>query len=242
MGLGNLLRRIWRFFHPQWTAMTPRQIKEIDRAVAESMAKGSFTTKHRPAAAQPTADQLWTGTTDTTTTGMGIGRAMSDYSGSSSYYAGGGGSGSNYDEYIPPPIPSEPVRLWSMASSRGGVSVSSSRGRDSGYAEQQFHHQQQYQRPSSSATRKYTPSPQLYHRPSYYNNHQQYQQQQQQQQQWGYNEPEQPYYYDEQQLQYSRPQYPPASYYPEGGYARAYVPPVGDDDGIVAGEPVNAPF
>lgn len=221
--------------------MTPKQIKEIDRAVAESMAKGSFTTKHRPTTAPPTGDQLWTGTHGATdrTGSMGIGRAMSDYSGSS-YYAGGGG-GSNYDEYIPPPMPSEPVRLWSMASSRGGVSVSSSRGRDSGYAEQQHH--QQYQRPSSSATRKYTPSPQLYHRPSYYNNHQQYhQQQQQQQQQWGYNEPEQPYYYDEHQLQYSRPQYPPASYFPEGGYARAYVPPVGDDDGIVAGEPVNAPF
>lgn len=212
--------------------MTPKQIKEIDRAVAESMAKGSFTTQNRPTTAPPTGDQLWTGER-TDTTGMGIGRAMSDYSGSS-YYAGGGG-GSNYDEYIPPPMPSEPVRLWSMASSRGGVSVSSSRGRDSGYAEQQH---QQYQRPSSSATRKYTPSPQLYHRPSYYNNHQQYHQQQQ----WGYNEPEQPYYYDEQQLQYSRPHYPPASYYPQGGYARAHVPPVGDDDGIVAGEPVNAPF
>lgn len=241
MGLGNLLRRIWRFFHPQWTAMTPKQIKEIDRAVAESMAKGSFNTKHRPTAAPPTGDQLWTGTHADTSD---IGRAMSDYSSSS--YAGGGGSHYHHDEYFttPPPLPlmpNEPPRLWSM-SSRGGVSVSSSRGRDSGYAEQQ---QQQQYRPSSSATRKYTPSPQLYHRPSYYSIHSS-SSHHQQQRHWGYEpEQQQPYYYDESPYQYAaatRPQYPPASYYPEGGYARAYVPPVGDDDGIVAGEPVNAPF
>lgn len=200
MGLANLLRRIWRFFHPQWTAMTPKQIREIDRAVAESMAKGSFTTRHPPTSAPPTADQLWTGSG--MGTGTGTGRGTSEYA----YTIGS-------DEYMPS-RPSETARLWSM-SSRGGVSVVSSRGHDSGYAEQ---------RPPSS--RKYTPSPQQ-HYGAYY-------------QQWGY-EPE-PYYYNEQQLHYARPQYPPASYYPEGGYSRAYVPRVGESDGIVAGEPVNAPF
>lgn len=212
MGLLNLFRRLWRFLHPQWTAMTPKQINEIDRAVAESMAKGSFTTRHRPTPAPPTADQLWTDTGD----------ATSEYA-----YAGGGGGS---DRYMPP-LPNETARLWSM-SSRGGVSVgSSSRGRDSGYAEQ---------RPPSSRSRKYTPSPQQQqqHHYSYYGPSNQH---------WGASayEPEpyyHHYYYDEQQLQYAQPQYPPASYYPEGGYARAYVPPVGESDGIVAGQPVNAPY
>lgn len=174
--------------------MTPKQIKEIDRAVAESMAKGSFTTRYPPTPAPPTADELWTGAT-----------GASEYA-----YA------ESRDSYMPP-LRNETARLWSM-SSRGGVSVSSSRGRDSGYAEQ---------RPPSS--RKYTPSPQQQQYYGAYN------------QQWGGYEPE-PYYYDEHQLQYPRPQYPPASYYPDGGYSRAYVPPVGQGDGIVAGEPVNAPF
>lgn len=200
MGLLNLFRRFWRFLHPQWTAMTPKQINDIDRAVAESMAKGSFTTKQRPTTAPPTADQLWTGTGTDTSTGAAEYDAHTNAS----------------DEYMAP-LPNDPSRLWSM-SSHGRVSVSSSRGRDSGYAEQ---------RPPSSM-RKYAASPQ--------------QQQQQQympfKQQWGYDS--EPYHYDD--MQYARPQYPPASYYPQGGYSRAYVPPAGGGDGITAGEPVNAPF
>lgn len=73
MGLGRILSRIWRFFAPKWTAMTQKQIADIDRAVSDSIAKGTFTPPRQssqqfhhaadgpppPLPPVPTADQLW---------------------------------------------------------------------------------------------------------------------------------------------------------------------------------------
>lgn len=58
MGLRKAFKKLWRYFHPQYKAMSQREINEMDRAVSESMAKGSFGTR-LPAPAPVTGDQLW---------------------------------------------------------------------------------------------------------------------------------------------------------------------------------------
>lgn len=58
MGLRKAFRKLWRYFHPQYRAMSQGEINEIDRAVSESMAKGSFGTR-LPAPETLTGDQLW---------------------------------------------------------------------------------------------------------------------------------------------------------------------------------------
>ncbi|CAN8100933.1 unnamed protein product [Discula destructiva] len=317
MGLGRLLHRLWRFFHPQWTAMSQKQIADIDRAVAEDMAKGSFTTReHRSTAAAPasrTADQLWLEDT-ANDAAISVGGEAGERSSSlyGSVYGGGGETASVYSSppyYCPTPNPND--RLWSMGSHRAGGGGggggfgransigSSSRGRDSGYAE--------YFSPSSSLSspaamrRPYSHSyisgncykqqqeyplyeqDQLggYHAESYQDHRYSYysEQQQQQQQQQHYRGSLSPRYRSPSrspypngndgrypslvsggeyghQLQQQQQQQQSGGRMVKGGGGNAspppqqpskinvwsYGPPVDEDDDIVPGRPVNAPF
>lgn len=113
MGLRRAFKKLWRLFHPQYTAMSQKEIRNMDRAVSESMAKGSFGT--RPSAPGPiTGDQLWSLDLDTvpplnndrlwSMSSHRSGGRLSSVSSitrrrDSGYYAGGGGSG---DAFRPP--------------------------------------------------------------------------------------------------------------------------------------------
>lgn len=62
MGFRSILMRIWRFLRPQWKAMTDREIEELDRAVAASMAAGTFGLRQPDATTTTgnmTGDRLW---------------------------------------------------------------------------------------------------------------------------------------------------------------------------------------
>lgn len=242
--------------------MTPKQIQEIDRAVAESMANGSFTTQHRPHPAPPTADQLWTAPTITEP-------ARNEYYSPPPPHPHPHPYPYHHHHNPPPPLPpASSDHLWSMSSHRSAgrasvISSAPSRGRDSGYAELQQRPQsaRKYYAAATAAAPQYGYA-QYYPQPGGAGG----QQQQQQQQQWGGGggegayegggEPYSCYDYDDHSLylaaarspqQYPYP-YPSAGAYPEGGYAPAYRGRFAggageeEDDGIVAGEPVNAPF
>lgn len=153
MGLGKAIRRVWRYFHPQYHAMSKHEIAAMDRAVAASMATGTFGTRPRQPGASgtdggrrggngPTGDQLWQEAVEERDTEA---RAVVSPSAPGGEEVGGG------------PGPS-PGHLWSMGSSHqsgGRASASSSWGRDSGYGEQQW----------SSSRRPYGPKQGQQHYP-----------------------------------------------------------------------------
>lgn len=125
MGLRRAFRKLWRAFHFQDRAMSQREIDAMDRAVSESMAKGSFGTRRpAPGPGPVTGDKLWEADD----------HSVAPLPPGSSRSGGGGGD-----------------RLMSMSSHRsaGRVSVVSSRGHDSGYGEPYYRNafRRQYYQP-----------------------------------------------------------------------------------------------
>lgn len=206
MGLRRAFRKLCRFIHPQYRAMSPREIRRMDNAISDSMAKGSFgtTIPHRGAPGPATGEQLWSAPSSPS------GWPDDD---------GGGDHHHHHHHHHQYQVGAVPDHLMSMSShqSAGRVSVSSSKGHDSGYSEQYYYyHHNGYDnnyRPSSSRRQYYNnqqPPQKQQHSSFYYHQDPQHWQPQ--------HEPYQPYEYDEGDDE----QYPPFDHHHGQNQGEAY--------------------